>query len=120
MFRPPFAVAALSAAILAVSAVAAEAHARLVRSDPAADAVVAAPRTISLTFSDRVAPAFSGFDLVNAGGDRIAVRTQVSEDGKTVSGAPARALAPGAYTINWRIAASDGHRMTGSVAFTVR
>lgn len=118
--RAPFTVAALSVAILSVSAVTAEAHARLMRSDPAANAVVAAPRAISLTFSERVAPAFSGFDLTNAAGEVTPVRTRVSEDGKTVSGAPGRTLGAGAYTINWRIASSDGHRMTGAVAFTVR
>ena len=45
--RAPFTVAALSVAILSVSAVTAEAHARLMRSDPAANAVVAAPRAIN-------------------------------------------------------------------------
>ena len=67
-----------------------------------------------------MAPAFSGFDLVNAAGDTIPVRTRVSEDGKTISGAPARPLSAGAYVVNWRVASSDGHRMTGSTNFSVR
>ena len=32
----------------------------------------------------------------------------------------ARPLAAGAYIVNWRIASTDGHRMTGSYDFTVR
>ena len=44
----------------------------------------------------------------------------VSEDGKTISGAPARPLAAGAYVVNWRVASPDGHRMTGSTNFSVR
>jgi methionine-rich copper-binding protein CopC len=44
----------------------------------------------------------------------------VSEDGKTLSAPLARPLAAGAWTVNWRIASSDGHRMTGSYGFTVR
>ena len=30
------------------------------------------------------------------------------------------ALAAGAYTVNWRVASPDGHRMTGSTTFIVR
>ncbi len=110
---------AVSAAVL-LSAAPASAHARLVSSTPAATSTVASPRVVTLTFSDRVAPAFSGFDLVNAAGATIRVQTRVSEDGKTISGAPARPLATGAYVVNWRVASPDGHRMTGSTNFSVR
>ena len=61
-----------------------------------------------------------GFDVVNAAGEKIAIRTSVAEDGRTLTGALARPLAAGAYRVDWRIASSDGHRMTGSYAFTVR
>lgn len=110
---PLFAVAVLAASPAA-------AHARLVSATPAANATVTAPRTISLTFSERSVPAFSGFDVVNAAGETIALRTSVSEDGKTLTGTLARPLAAGRYSIQWRIASADGHRMTGSYAFTVR
>ncbi|HYC68005.1 copper homeostasis periplasmic binding protein CopC [Brevundimonas sp.] len=113
---------AAAAVILAVAAPAgaASAHARLVRSTPAADAIVAAPGVISLTFSDRMVPAFSTLDLVDAAGRETAVRATVSEDGKTLSARPLRPLAAGAWTVNWRIATHDGHRITGSYGFTVR
>ena len=109
-------IASLAATVAALSLVAgqADAHARLVSATPAAGAAVAEPRTIRLTFSERVAPAFSGFDLVNAAGATIRVQTRVSEDGKTISGAPARPLAAGAYVVNWRVPSPDGPRMTGS------
>lgn len=112
----------VAAVVVAVSApaVAAFAHARLVRSTPAANATVASPGVISLTFSERMVPAFSSFDLVDAAGRETAVRTTVSEDGKTLSAQLARPLPAGAWTVNWRIASSDGHRMTGSYGFTVR
>ena len=117
-----FKIASLAASVAALSLLAgqAEAHARLVSATPAAGATVAAPRTISLTFSERMVPAFSGFDVVDAAGATIVVRTQVSEDGKTLSGAPARALPAGAYVVNWRVASPDGHRMTGTTRFVVR
>ena len=98
----------------------AAAHARLVSATPAPNSTVAAPRTLSLTFSERTVPAFSGFDVVNAAGEKVAVRTSVAEDGKTLTGTLARPLAAGAYRIDWRIASSDGHRMTGSYTFSVR
>lgn len=96
------------------------AHARLVSSNPARDATVSTPSTIRLTFSERVVPAFSRFEVANASGAEQVVRTAVSEDGLTITGSPARPLAPGAYTITWTIASSDGHRMTGSYGFRVR
>lgn len=109
----------LTAALL-VSATAAYAHVHLVSSTPAANATVAAPARLTLSFSDTIVPAFSGFELINSAGTAVAARTSVSEDRKSISGVPAQPLAAGRYTINWRIAAGDGHRMTGSFAFTVR
>ncbi|WP_439478331.1 copper homeostasis periplasmic binding protein CopC [Brevundimonas sp.] len=108
------------AAVLAFAAGPAAAHARLVSATPAPNATVASTRTLSLTFSERMAPAFSGFDVVNAAGEKVAVQTSVAEDGRTLTGALSRALAAGAYRVDWRIATSDGHRMTGSYTFTVR
>lgn len=109
-----------AACALLLVATQADAHARVVASTPAATATVASPRALTVTFSERVAPAFSGLDVVNATGAKFAVTTTVSEDGKTVSGRMARPLAAGAYSLNWRAASSDGHRMTGAIAFTVR
>ena len=40
---------------------------------------------------------------------------------RLVSATPAPdSTVAGAYRVDWRIASSDGHRMTGSYAFTVR
>lgn len=108
------------AACVAFAAGPAAAHARLVSATPASNSTVAAPRTIALTFSERMAPAFSGFDLVNGAGEKVPMSTSVAEDGKTLTGALARPLAAGAYRVDWRIASSDGHRMTGSYTFSVR
>lgn len=108
------------AAVMALAAGPAMAHARLVSATPAAGSTVAAPRSISLTFSERMVPAFSSFDLVNSAGETVSVQTRVSEDGKTVAGTLARPLAPGAYQVNWRIASGDGHRMTGAYSFSVQ
>lgn len=117
-FNPaPFIAVAAAAAFAAGPAAA---HARLVSATPAPNSTVAPTRSLSLTFSERMVPAFSGFDVVNAAGEEIAVRTSVAEDGKTLTGTLSRPLPAGAYRVEWRIASSDGHRMTGSYTFTVR
>lgn len=110
---------AVAAAVTSLAGPAA-AHARLVSATPAPGSAVSAPRSISLTFSERTVAAFSGFDVVNAAGAKVATRVAVSQDGKTLTGTLARPLPAGAYVVNWRIASKDGHRMTGRYDFTVR
>lgn len=110
----------LAAAVMISVSGAAWAHARLVSSNPARDATVSRPSRITLTFSERMVPAFSSIEIENASGVEIAVRTSVSDDGLTMTGTPRRALAAGRYTLTWTIASADGHRMTGSYGFTVR
>lgn len=109
-----------TAGVLLLVATQADAHARVIASTPAASATVTSPRAISVTFSERVAPAFSGLDAGSAAGAEIAVTSRVSEDGKTISGGTARVLPAGADTVSLRAASADGHRMTGNFAFTIR
>ena len=110
----------VAAAALAFAACPAMAHARLVGATPAPDSTVAAPRSVSLTFSERMVPAFSAFDLVNAAGEPVAVQISVAGDGKTITGLLSRPLTSGPYRVNWRIASTDGHRMTGTYSFSVQ
>lgn len=108
------------AAVLTTSP--ASAHAQLVRSNPAANATISAsPKTITLTFSAKVAPTFSKFELVmpEHGGMKVPVKTSVSKDGKSIVGTVSAPLAKGAYKIAWSVASADGHKMTGEVPFKV-
>ena len=109
-----------AAGALLLVATQADAHARVIATSPAASATVATTRMITVTFSERVAPAFSGLDVVTAAGATIAATSSVSDDGKTISARTGRALSAGVYTVSWRAASNDGHRMTGNFAFTVR
>jgi methionine-rich copper-binding protein CopC len=114
-----FAGLAASAALLVAGSAAAHAH--LVKSDPAANATVAAPKAISLTFNEKLTPAFSGFDLSMGDGMKMPVKTAVSKDHLTIVGTPQGKLMAGAYKITWHAAsADDGHRMDGTLAFTVK
>ncbi len=97
------------------------AHAALVKSNPVANATVGAPKVISLTFNEALTPAFSGFDLSMSDGMKMKVKTKVSTDKKTITGAPKGKLMPGAYKVNWHAAATDdGHKTSGALAFTVK
>lgn len=115
-------IAGLVAAAALLVAGTASAHAHLVKSTPAADATVAAPKTISLTFNEKLTPAFSKFELVMPAMNAMAVpvKTTVSKDGLTIVGTPQATLTPGVYKINWHAASSDGHKMDGTVDFTVK
>ena len=112
--------AALAGVSLLVAAQA-SAHAKLVASDPAANSTVAAPKSVTLTFNEDVAPAFSGFDIVMGGSMKMPVKTTVSKDHKTITGALSGPTMAGAYKISWHaVAADDGHKTTGTVAFKVK
>jgi hypothetical protein len=112
---------ALGGAAALLAAGPAFAHAELVRSNPAANASVkTSPRTITLTFSERVVPAFSKFELtMPAHGMKVPVTTTVSPDGKRIVGTLGSRLMKGAYKITWTAAGADGHRMTGDLSFRV-
>ena len=100
------------------------AHAKLVRSNPAANSSVSAPKTISLSFGEGVVPRFSTLDLTMMGGGhnmKMPMKTTVSRDHKTLIGMPQGAVMKGSYQVKWTVvAADDGHRMQGVVPFKVR
>ena len=96
------------------------AHVELVRSSPAANASITAPRTVSVTFDDRVVAAFSKIELVMVGHNmRVPVTTRLSRDGKTLIGTPRGTLMKGRYRLDWTAATADGHRETGQIAFRI-
>lgn len=110
----------VAAAAVVISASPASAHARLVSATPASGAVVSAPGAVSLTFNERFAAPFSSVAVKDGQGRAVALKQEVSQDGKTLSGSFARPLTTGVYEVRWAIAAADGHRMTGSHSFTVQ
>jgi len=117
-----FGLAALAGASALLATSPAWAHAHLVSSNPAADAIVApSPKIITLTFNEKLVPAFSKFDLTmpEHGGMKVAVKITVSTDGRSITGTPAATLMKGAYKIVWTAASADGHKMNGEVAFKV-
>lgn len=109
----------LAAVALAVSGQAL-AHARLTASDPAADAQVAAPKQLTLHFSETLQPRFCGLDLIQANGATVVLKASVGKDRKTLTAVPAKPLTPGAYKVRWHAVTVDTHRMEGGYSFTVQ
>ncbi len=97
------------------------AHAHLVKSDPTANASVPAPKTITLTFNEELAPAFSKVQIGMADGMKVAASYSLSDNKLSLIATPSAALASGVYTITWQAASSDdGHKMEGKFSFTVK
>jgi hypothetical protein len=107
---------------------AAFAHAKVVASSPAQGATAKAPRKITLTFSEALLPPTAGASIVMTAmpgvanhGDMVIrnFTTSWSDANKTMSLALKQPLRAGSYDVRWQAAGADGHRMKGSVSFTV-
>ena len=59
-------------------------------------------------------------DITGADGAKVAVKTTVGKDGKSMVGVPAKPLAKGVYKVAWHAVTADSHRMQGDFSFTVR
>src|SRR5581483_10657112 len=116
-----FAVLGLAAVLL--RAVPAVAHANLVRSDPAAGAVLAmAPAQVQLWFSEEPDPHFSDVQVTDANGrrvDRSDMHVAPGDRLSLIAGVNS-SLPDGLYTIVWKtVSAVDGHVVNGGVPFYV-
>jgi methionine-rich copper-binding protein CopC len=99
----------------------ADAHAFLVKSDPAVGATVAAPRTLRLEFSEAVELAFSGIDVARESGGAVPtqnVRLNGNDHKVLLTDLPP--LSPGAYRVKWHVISVDTHRTDGDFAFSVK
>lgn len=105
------------------------AHAKLVASSPAANATVAKPGKIVLTFNEKLVVAFVKTELAMTGMPGMAnhapmkiagYTSKMSTDGKTMTLLMKRALTSGTYQLKWSAAGADAHRMEGQFTFTVK
>jgi copper transport protein len=98
------------------------AHARLLRSRPAAgERLTTSPRVVRLVFSEMPVTAMSQIMIMGAPGDSMPlsmVRTDPADRHALIGDLPTP-LAPGAYRVHWSTAASDGHPSSGTYYFTV-
>lgn len=114
-------IAAIAALALLTTPALLLAHARLLRSTPAANSTLPSPPDrITLWFSERPELRFTSIRLLDSAGRAISLADQRAEPDPTgVSVAIAGPLAAGPYTVVWRTAAADGHPTNGKFAFAV-
>lgn len=116
----------ISAAALALTlglgtASVALAHAKLVKSDPPAGGEAKDKSNIELTFSEAISGKLSGAEVKDSAGAKVASTSMADQNNKGLMVMTKAPLKPGAYTLDWRaVASDDGHRTTGTLAFTVK
>jgi methionine-rich copper-binding protein CopC len=116
-------VAALAAVLLALAGApgGAEAHAALVSAVPAARATVSTPpRRVTLTFNERLEPAYARASVWDAAGVQVDLKDAAVDRGNPrVLGLSLPPLPPGRYTVRYRVLSVDGHVVEASFAFSV-
>jgi copper transport protein len=100
----------------------AQAHAELVRSEPADNSVLdKPPEQIRLWFSEAVVPQFSSVKILDVEGNLIpTVSIQGDPGDPTFLQVELPVLAQGIYSVSWNvISGSDGHLSRGYIVFSV-
>ena len=114
---------ALACAVaLVVQSQVVEAHANLVRSEPAANTTLdAAPDRITIWFTEPMEAGFSEIQVLNSVGVRVDNGdSAVDANDLTVMSVGLPALPDGTYTVAWRnLSTIDGHSLRGSFIFSI-
>ncbi|HVT53816.1 MAG TPA: copper homeostasis periplasmic binding protein CopC [Dongiaceae bacterium] len=117
------AIALLASTLSAAGVTAALAHAELESSVPAADATVKeAPKTIEIDFSEELNAKLSKIEVQDSMGMQVDKGdSHVASDNEKHLSVDLNALGAGTYKVLWTsVASDDGHKLTGSYAFTVQ
>lgn len=123
-YRRLFGIATILALFMAfLFPLTASAHAILLRSDPAKDALLTvAPQQVRMWFSEDLNPAFSTAAVVNQNNQRVDLKnaTVSPNDPREMDVTLAQNLPAAVYVVIWRTdSADDGHILSGSFIFTV-
>ncbi len=114
----------LTLAAVAAVAVAgqATAHARLISGSPKNGETVAAPKDLTMHFSETVVLAGSNVAVTGANGTAVATGPLAldAKDKRTVHAPFVASPAHGAYKVKWHMKTEDGHETDGSFGFTVK
>jgi methionine-rich copper-binding protein CopC len=110
-----FATSALLAIMLGTAA---EAHAFLDHAEPLVGSTVpTAPRELSLSFTQKLEPAFSSVEVSDANGARVDLgKPSVSA---SVMRIRLKQLSAGTYRVRWHVLSVDTHTTEGSFTFQV-
>ncbi|WP_331556611.1 copper resistance protein CopC [Actinomycetospora sp.] len=116
------AVVLLGALLALGTAVPASAHAMLERTAPGADSVVAqAPAAVTVGFSEAVTLVPGAVRVYDGALHEVDTGTASHPDGDPTSAGVALTpdLAPGTYTVTWRVVSADSHPVAGGFRFSV-
>ncbi len=96
----------------------AAAHAALDHAEPrVGNKVASPPHAVTLTFTEKLEPAFSSITVTGPNGQRVDVgKSSVSGNQMSV---PLKSGGVGTYHVNWRVLSVDTHRTDGSFTFQV-
>ena len=114
--------AILAMAVLLLEPVAAWAHAKLVKSDPARRAVLKkSPAQVRLWFYEKLEPSFSILKVLDAAGKPVTDRSaNVSGGDQKLLELDLPDLPEGTYTVSYEVLSVDGHAVKSGYTFTVR
>lgn len=94
------------------------AHTELETAKPADGAVVhKAPAALELTFTEEVQ--LLKLDVADAAGKAVATTFKASADSLKTFSVALPAMTPAAYKVSWTVLGKDGHRVEGSLGFTI-
>ena len=98
-----------------------DAHAALASSAPAARSTLSAPPSrVTLTFSERLEPAYARVSVWDAAGAQVDLKDgALDRDNRRVLAVTLPLLPPGRYTVRYRVLSVDGHVVEASFVFTV-
>jgi len=108
----------VSLLLFALGADAACAHAFLDHANPLVGSTVrAAPREVTLSFTQDLEAGFSSVEVTDAHGARVdAGKPRVSANTMRIG---LRSLPPGTYRVRWHVLSVDTHKTEGSFTFQV-
>jgi methionine-rich copper-binding protein CopC len=115
-------VLAASAALVVSGAVAALAHAHLVRATPAVGGTVQTPPSeVTLRFNEKLEAAFSSIVVRDSTGKQVDKGdAAVDKSDRTLMRVPLQqSLAPGVYKVEWKAMSTDTHKIDGNFTFKV-
>lgn len=105
-------------ALAAAGAVGAQAHAFLDHASPLVGSTVSQPREVRMWFTQSLEPKFSGAQLRSGSGVVGSGHVDGADSKEIVI--PVHGLAPGHYTVSWKVLSVDTHRTEGSFGFEVK
>jgi methionine-rich copper-binding protein CopC len=97
------------------------AHAHLIRATPAEGGTVKDTLAeVMLKFNERLEPAFSSAVIHDSAGKQVdKADAHVDKADRTIVRVSLPSLAPGVYTVEWRVMSSDSHKVNGNFTFRV-